>query len=80
MLSRKSAQKAIALVFLFNLPGGVTLSSEACLQISPLGNYKVFALVPAPQGFPEGIAVENNTVYVCASAIAINFLHTQSFI
>lgn len=39
----------------------------------PLGDSQVFASVPTPPGFPEGIAVHQGRVYVCGPAVFGNF-------
>ncbi len=39
----------------------------------PLGDSQVFARVPTPPGFPEGIAVHEDRVYVCGPAVFGNF-------
>ena len=58
---------AISLVTILSL-GGVTLSPVAYSKTPQLGEAKVFAPVPTPPGFPEGIAVQDNKVYVCGPA------------
>jgi DNA-binding beta-propeller fold protein YncE len=58
---------AISLVTTLSL-GGVTFSPVAYSQTPQLGDAKVFAPVPTPPGFPEGIAVQNDRVYVCGPA------------
>ncbi|HAG81221.1 MAG TPA: hypothetical protein DCL61_08620 [Cyanobacteria bacterium UBA12227] len=48
---------------------GISLKSEA----ATLGDSTVFTKIPTPPGFPEGIAVSGDRVYVCGPATFGNF-------
>lgn len=48
--------------------GLLALAAHPALAVRPLGDSAVFATVPAVPGFPEGIAVRGNRVYVTGPA------------
>ncbi|HLO86256.1 MAG TPA: hypothetical protein VK203_14780, partial [Nostocaceae cyanobacterium] len=42
-----------------------------------LGDSQIFTKIPTPPGYPEGIAVSNDQVYVCGPAVLGNFQPSQ---
>lgn len=63
-MARGAGAVALVAVFGWAATSGVTAAAEP----RPFGDVKVLAQVPTPPGFPEGIAVEGNRVYVAGPA------------
>lgn len=62
----RSRAGTVALVAVLGLVAASGVSAAA--EPRPIGDVKVLAQVPTPPGFPEGIAVQGNRVYVAGPA------------
>ena len=62
------ASRAGAVVLVAVFGWAVTSGVPAAAAPRPFGDVEVLAKVPTPPGFPEGIAVQGNRVYVAGPA------------